>query len=127
MIGVIVILIAFYLIGFATLTNKPETQQSNKTATKPVLVLVIDSLMDQPLQEAVQTGKAPALKFLMENGHYEPEVASSYPTMSVTIDSTILTGTYADQHRIPGLVWYNQAENRLINYGSGMREVSRME
>lgn len=59
----------------------------------------------------------------MNNGHYLSDVISSYPTMSVTIDSTILTGTYADQHNVPGLIWFNNEGNQMISYGSGMREI----
>lgn len=92
-------------------------------APKPVVVLVIDSLMDQPLRKAMDEGKAPALEFLMKHGQYLPNVVSSYPTMSVTIDSTLLTGTYADQHKIPGLSWFKQDENRLISYGGGISEM----
>ena len=39
--------------------------------------------------------------------------------MSVTIDSTLITGTNPDKHKIPGLVWYNEDEQRIINYGNG--------
>jgi len=37
---------------------------------KPVILLNIDSLMPQALEVAAQTGRAPALQFLMENGTY---------------------------------------------------------
>lgn len=93
------------------------------SSKKPVILLTIDSLMSQPLQEAMNDGRAPALAYLIKNGQYIPEVISSYPTMSVAIDSTILTGTYADQHKIPGLIWFKQQENRMISYGSGIREI----
>ncbi len=94
-----------------------------KTAEKPVIVLIIDSLMDVPLKKAVKEGRAPALKFFLENGRYEPEVVSAYPTMSVSIDSTLLTGTYPHIHHVPGLVWYNEKEKRLVNYGSDKKEM----
>jgi len=93
---------------------------------KPVILLNIDSLMAQPLEMAIQTGRAPALKFLMENGIYYPNVVSSFPTMSVTIDSSLLTGTYANRHRIPGLNWFDIAEKEMINYGTGFRETFRI-
>ena len=79
--------------------------------------------MTEPLQKAIQEDKAPALSFLMNNGYFEPEIISSYPTMSVTIDSTLLTGTYANQHKIPGLIWFKENENRMISYGSGISEM----
>lgn len=82
--------------------------------------------MPQPLEVATQTGKAPALQFLMEKGHYIPNMVSSFPTMSVTIDSTFLTGTYADKHQIPGLNWYDVSKKEIINYGTGFRETNRL-
>ncbi|KQL33195.1 alkaline phosphatase family protein [Psychrobacillus sp. FJAT-21963] len=93
---------------------------------KPVILLNIDSLMPEPLEIAIQTGQAPALKFLMENGSYIPNMVSSFPTMSVTIDSTLLTGTYADEHHVPGLTWYDDSRMEIINYGTGFRETFRL-
>ena len=122
-------LIYLSLIGLYWWGLKTPTEDLNEvsitTTSKPVILLVIDSLMDEPLQKAIKDGKAPALKFFMEHGHYYPEIVSGYPTMSVTIDSTLLTGEYADQHKIPGLIWFKKDENRLINYGTGKKEVSR--
>lgn len=94
------------------------------TASKrPVVLLVVDSLMTEPLQEAIAKEEMPAFSFLMKNGDFYPEFISSYPTMSVTIDSTLLTGTYADGHKIPGLIWFKEDENRMVSYGSGIREM----
>lgn len=95
----------------------------NESPNKPVILIVIDSLMNEPLQKAIQENKAPALSFLINNGYIEPQVISSYPTMSVTIDSTLLTGTYANEHKIPGLIWFKEDENRMISYGSGISEM----
>ncbi|WP_242281025.1 alkaline phosphatase family protein [Bacillus cereus group sp. BfR-BA-01347] len=93
---------------------------------KRVIMLIVDSLMDSPLQEAIKKEKAPALRFFMERGKYVPNVISAFPTMSVNIDSTLLTGTYANVHKIPGLVWFNSKEKRLINYGSHVRELLKL-
>lgn len=95
--------------------------------TKPIICILIDSLMDKPLQEAIQQGHAPALQYLLNNGQYFPQVVSSFPTMSVTIDSTLLTGTYADRHHVPGLVWYSGKENRMIFYGNGAKEAMKID
>ena len=95
----------------------------NESPNKPVILVVIDSLMHEPLQKAIQENKAPALSFLINNGYIEPEVVSSYPTMSVTIDSTLLTGSYANEHKVPGLIWFKKDENRMISYGSGISEM----
>ncbi|GGN54427.1 MULTISPECIES: alkaline phosphatase family protein [Oceanobacillus] len=97
-----------------------------RSLRKPVILLNIDSLMSGPLEVAAQTGRAPALQFLMENGNYISNMVTSFPTMSVTIDSSLLTGTYADKHHIPGLNWFDDSEKQFINYGTGFRETFRM-
>lgn len=89
-------------------------------------MLVIDTLMDPPLQEAIKGDRAPALKFLIDNGRYFPDVVSPFPTMSVNVDTTILTGTYCNEHCLPGLVWFDSKENRLVNYGSHIRELWKL-
>lgn len=94
--------------------------------SKPVIMIVIDTLMDPPLQEAIKNNQVPAFKFLINNGMYFPDVVSSFPTMSVNVDTTILTGTYCNDHQLPGLVWFNLKENRLINYGTHIRELWKL-
>lgn len=99
---------------------------SNQTA-KPVVLIMIDSIINKSLLKAIQEGRAPALQYLIKNGQYYQNVVSSFPTMSVTIDSSLLTGTYADRHHVPGLVWYSSAENRMIFYGNGAKESLKID
>ncbi|MFJ8065306.1 alkaline phosphatase family protein [Psychrobacillus sp. NPDC096426] len=120
---VLLILVASFLLIFSMSRTKDINDTIIHKKQKPVIFITVDSLMSQPLQKVVQAGKAPALSFLINNGQFHPEVISSYPTMSVTIDSTVLTGTYADQHKIPGLIWFKKDENRIVSYGSGLREI----
>ncbi|AIQ13028.1 alkaline phosphatase family protein [Paenibacillus durus] len=107
---------------------RSETEFKTASAgNKPIVAIIIDSLMDKPLQEALKQGKAPALKYLIDHGRYFPKVVSSFPTMSVTIDSTLLTGVYADKHHVPGLVWYCDHEKRMIFYGNGPKEALKID
>lgn len=94
---------------------------------KPVILILIDSIMDKPLRKAIREGRAPALDYLRQSGQYFPQVVSSFPTMSVTVDSTLMTGTYADRHHVPGLVWYSGQENRMIFYGNGFKEALKID
>ncbi|WP_110927457.1 alkaline phosphatase family protein [Bacillus massiliglaciei] len=103
-----------------------SSQEKSVQKSKPVIMLVIDTLMDPPLHEAIKNNRAPAFKYLMENGMYFSDVVSPFPTMSVNVDTTILTGTYCNDHHLPGLVWFNKKENRLINYGSHIRELWKL-
>ncbi|GAB7388197.1 hypothetical protein BSNK01_20340 [Bacillaceae bacterium] len=131
MIVCITMIMIILLTGCRQAEEQPHDEfrsQSTLPAVKPkpVVLFIVDSLMDRPLRSAVQSGKAPAFRFLMERGQYHPNVVSSFPTMSVVIESTLLTGTYPDRHHVPGLVWFHDAEQRIVNYGNGKREVLKI-
>lgn len=134
MMGFRSILIVFFsilLIGCTLHKNNkdqeiPNAIQTNNQTSPKVVLLIIDSLMDEPLKKAIKENKAPALAFLLNHGRYHTNLVSSYPTMSVTIDSSLITGTYPDKHKIPGLVWYEEDEQRIINYGNGFFEMMKI-
>jgi len=123
-----IVLILFVITGLVwlfPLSPRKDLQKVPVTPSpkKPVIMINVDSLMSGPLLQMIKEGKAPAFQFLMENGYFIPDMVSSYPTMSMTIDSTILTGSYADKHHVPGLIWFDSQENEMISYGSGFREI----
>ena len=120
---VLVVICAGLVLAVSVSPIKELDDISINSSDKPIILMAVDSLMSEPLQKAVKEGKAPAFEFLINNGYLNQEMISSYPTMSVTIDSTLLTGTYPDQHKVPGLIWFKEDENRMISYGSGMREI----
>jgi predicted AlkP superfamily pyrophosphatase or phosphodiesterase len=107
--------------------NPVKIRSAQGEKSKPVILILIDSLMDKQLQEAIRQKRAPAMAFLTKRGDYHPHVVSSFPTMSVTIDSTLLTGTYADLHHVPGLVWYSSDRQRMIYYGNGFKEAMKID
>jgi hypothetical protein len=79
--------------------------------------------MDTPLQEELQAGRVPALQFLRDNGKYYPRVVSSFPTMSVCIDTTMITGVTPNKHGILGLTFYHHAHKKVYNFGTGPKEI----
>lgn len=103
--------------------QKKISGSSGNIGNKKVMLIVVDSLMSKHIDQGLDLDELPAFKYLIEEGIYYRDLVSSFPTMSVVIDSSLLTGTYPDQHQIPGLIWYSAAENRLINYGTGKKEV----
>ncbi|MEX3622636.1 alkaline phosphatase family protein [Viridibacillus arvi] len=124
-VSIIVFIFLIVCLAFA-FSMSPSKDISNTVINikqKPVILITVDSLMSQSIQKSIQEKKAPAFSFLIKNGQFYPKVISSYPTMSVAIDSTLLTGTYADQHKVPGLIWFKKDENRIISYGSGISEI----
>src|SRR5579862_8131218 len=80
---------------------------------KPVVLVVIDGLTPSMFEST----DAPALRFLAEHGEYR-RATSTFPSLTPVCLSSIATGGHPDVHHIPHLVWWNRAEERLIEYGS---------
>jgi hypothetical protein len=80
---------------------------------KPVVLVVIDGLTPSML-EATST---PALRYLLDHGSYRRAV-STFPSLTPVCLASIATGLHPDGHGIPHLVWWNRAEERLVEYGS---------
>lgn len=87
---------------------------------KKVILLFVDSLTSHTLTEALAHRSVPALHFLREHATYAGSAVTAYPTMTASVDSNLLTGTYPDRHGIPGLIWYDSEQRRLVNYLNGL-------
>ncbi|PTX64256.1 putative AlkP superfamily pyrophosphatase or phosphodiesterase [Melghirimyces profundicolus] len=110
--------------------NKPKQPEKDfhrmeARSGRPVIWLMVDSLMAPGMDQGMKKGELPALSFLIRNGIYQKEAVNVFPTMSVSIDASLLTGEYPDRHGVPGLIWYDTKEQRLVNYGTGLMEVVR--
>ena len=93
---------------------------------KKVIFLMIDSLMPHVLEQCIEQRMVPALHFFRENGWYWKECTSVFPTMTASVDFSLIAGEYPDQHRVPALIWYDAEENRLINYTNGALPVWKL-
>lgn len=83
------------------LTESHGEAKQNAKKDKKVILIMVDSLESPYIDYGLVTNQAPALKFLIDHGNFYKEMVSPFPTMSVVIDSTLLTGTYPDQHHLP--------------------------
>ncbi|CAM3667981.1 alkaline phosphatase family protein [Cytobacillus oceanisediminis] len=129
----LIIVISILVIGCTNSGDKANEQgkkvsaiQTESQSSPKMILLVIDSIMDEPLKKAIKEKKAPALAFFLKHGQYSKDLVSSYPTMSVTIDSSLITGTYPDQSKIPGLVWFDNDKKQIITYGNGLFEIMKL-
>ncbi|MCY7477379.1 alkaline phosphatase family protein [Paenibacillus larvae] len=86
---------------------------------KKVIVLLVDSLMPDTLEACIRHKTVPALQFLMDRGRYWPNCVTVFPTMTASVDSSLVTGVYPNIHKVPGLIWYNPEEKTIINYING--------
>lgn len=86
---------------------------------KKVVFLLVDSLMPDILEDCLRHRTVPALQFLKDRGRYWPDCVTVFPTMTASVDSSLVTGVYPNLHRIPGLIWYHPQEKTIINYVNG--------
>jgi hypothetical protein len=84
---------------------------------KKLVLVVIDGLTPGTLELGLETGRLPALRFLVEEGVYE-RGTSVFPSLTPVCLTSIATGAFPDVHHIPHLVWYHRGEGRLVEYGS---------
>ncbi|MEF2967348.1 alkaline phosphatase family protein [Paenibacillus sp. M1] len=125
------VLIVLLIVVGSSRNQKPKEQDLSRIKPetgakgKKVILLLADSLMSQSIDRGLREKELPTFRFLIEHGQYYKNMVSSFPTMSVTIDSTLLTGRYPSEHRLPGLTWYSAKDKKVINYGTGPIEVLR--
>jgi hypothetical protein len=85
---------------------------------RKLVLAVIDGLKPAMLERAVNTGRAPALKAIMERGTYVDECCAAFPSVTPVCAATIATGTRQDRHRVPSMNWFHREEDRYVEYGS---------
>ena len=95
-------------------------------ASKPkkLVLAVIDALKPEMLDRAVEHGRAPALRRLLQNGTFVRDCVSTFPSVTPVAAATIATGVGPDEHDIPSMNWYLRGEERYVEYGSSF-EASR--
>lgn len=93
---------------------------------KKVILFLIDSMMPDVLERCIAAKRAPGMQFLMERGQYIPDCVTVFPTMTASIDCSLITGVYPDQHKVPGLVWYDPAKGKMYNYINGAIPVKKI-
>lgn len=91
---------------------------SGHTVKKKVILIIIDSFHPVALQNCLNRGMVPAMAYLIENGCYNPECVSVFPTVTPTASSSIITGLPPSRHQVAGFVWFDRREKRIVNYGS---------
>jgi hypothetical protein len=92
-----------------------------RTGHRRVVYIVIDGCRTDAFEQAMGSGKAPALEFLRDRGFYHRESSAVFPSITPCATASLITGETPDRHGIPGQSWYDRDEERIINYGQGPR------
>jgi hypothetical protein len=87
---------------------------------KKLVLAYVDSLRTDMLLRAIEEGRAPTFKGLVERGVLIPDCVSSFPSVTPVASAEIATGVGADEHWISGMNWYHRLERRYVEYGSSL-------
>ena len=79
---------------------------------KKLVLVVIDAMKPEMLERAIETGRAPALERLRDEGVYVNDVVAAFPSVTPVCASTIATGVGPDEHLIPSMNWYHREIGR---------------
>lgn len=123
LLSILLTLILTFLLIPVRASKPLQSPEPSPSPPRGAALFVVDSLMPEALNELLREGKLKAIPFLIDRGFYWDDVISVFPSMSVVIDSSLLTGAYPDEHRVPALVWYDPDSRRVINYGDSPRSV----
>lgn len=87
---------------------------------------MVDGLKPAMFERALQTGRAPAFRAVVERGTYVEQGASAaFPSVTPVCAGAIATGVLQDAHRIPSMNWYHREERRYVEYGSSFSAARR--
>ncbi|MCO5385515.1 MAG: alkaline phosphatase family protein [Desulfosporosinus sp.] len=78
------------------------------------------------LGRILSEGNAPAFRFLVKHGTCIDRVISSFPTMTPVATSSMITGTWPNQHGVPGFIWYNEQIRKIVDYGATWQSILKI-
>jgi hypothetical protein len=88
---------------------------------KKLVLTVIDAMKPAMLERAVVTGRAPALKTLIERGVIVDDCVAAFPSVTPVCAASIATGVTPDRHEIPSMNWYHRGDGRYVEYGTSFK------
>jgi hypothetical protein len=90
-----------------------------------VLLVVIDAATPHVVCPAIQVGRLPVMRQLVEAGWMHQASVSIFPSITPAATSTIITGCYPAEHGIAGASWYDQAREEVAYYGDDFWVIAR--
>lgn len=81
---------------------------------RPIHLIIIDSWHPRLLMRELD--RLPALSHLLRAGCLDPACISTFPTVTPTALSTLVTGASPQAHGVQGIMWYSRDEDRYVHY-----------
>ncbi|WP_339148933.1 MULTISPECIES: alkaline phosphatase family protein [unclassified Sutcliffiella] len=103
-----------------------EKLQARTPPEKNIIMIMVDSMTNELIEESVKSDDFPALRFFVSKGQVYPDLIAPFPSMSVAIEGTLITGEMPYEHKVPGLTWYDPTEDRIIDYGTSFETLRKL-
>lgn len=91
---------------------------------KKVLLVIIDACTARVVTPAIESGRLPVLKALAGHGVLK-ECLSIFPSITPAATSSIITGTYPQDHGVIGAYWYDAEQRNIAYYGDDIWVILR--
>ena len=92
---------------------------------KRTLLVVIDALATRIVKPAIEAGKLPTFKQLIERGAMRDECITIFPSITPAATASIITGTYPSEHGVAGAYFYDTDDDKVYYFGTDFWAVQR--
>lgn len=90
-----------------------------------VLLIVIDAATPRVVGPAIQTGRLPVMKRLVESGVFHDSVTTIFPSITPAATTSIITGEYPASSGILGASWYDRETRDVAYFGDDFWVIAR--
>jgi predicted AlkP superfamily pyrophosphatase or phosphodiesterase len=90
-----------------------------------VLLIVIDAATPRVVGPAIQTGRLPVMRRLVEAGTYHDTCTTIFPSITPAATSAIITGEYPAANGIVGASWFDEDSQDVAYYGDDFWVIAR--
>ena len=110
------------------MTGKYDTLSPSDPLTAPEIIVIADGWRKSTFEKLLNEGNLEEIQdCILDNGVFIENVVSNIPSVSIASHASILTGSFQDEHRIPGHRWQSADCSCCRNYLSllGSLKVNR--
>ena len=88
------------------MTGKYDTLSPSDPLTAPEIIVIADGWRKSTFEKLLNEGNLEEIQdCILDNGVFIENVVSNIPSVSIASHASILTGSFQDEHRIPGHRW----------------------
>lgn len=83
-----------------------------------LLIVILDGWRRDIFEELLETRQLSGIQRIIEDGTKLDTIISNLPSVSIASHLSIITGSFIDQHQIPGHRWFDREHKKVRSYFS---------